>query len=218
MAGEDKRIELEFRVVHEHFERAGHVLVRSEHREILKSHGLRAFDRHGDKRRRGFEPNAHEHDLTLGMRSRERERVERRVHDFDRTPLRLLGEQARRRTGNTRHVAEGRDGDLGDAGKRDHRVDVAVACDANGTPGTRCETQSLRHEVADAVARDRHRVGAAHFHERGALRGEPADRLDQATRELRVLEGGEIDARRIPPHAHSATSSSCFTSSIDSFA
>ena len=42
--------------------------------------------------------------------------------------------------------------------------------------------------------------------------------VDKAARELRVLKGREIDVGRILQGAHTATSSSCLTSSMVSFA
>ena len=106
MAGEDERIHFELGVVHDGFERPGHVLVGGEDREVLEAHGLRALDRHGDKRRRRLEAHTHENDLTIGAVLGKIERVERGVHDLDRTAGGLLFQQARGRTGHARHIAE----------------------------------------------------------------------------------------------------------------
>ena len=61
-------------------------------------------------------------------------------------------------------------------------------------------------------------MSAAHFHERRVLGRKAVDGLDEAARELRILKGREIDAGRILQGAHTATSSSCLTSSMVSFA
>ena len=192
--------------------------MRREHGEVGKPHGLRALDRHGHKRRRRFEADAHEDDLPFGVSLREGKRVEGRIDDLDRAARGLLRKQTRSGPGDARHVAEGGDRDVRDARERDHRVDVAVACDANGTPGARRQTQPRGHQIADAVARDGHGMRAAHFHKRRMLGRKAVDGLDEAARELRVFKRREIDVGGILQDTHTATSSSCLTSSMVSFA
>ena len=195
VTGQDERVELERRVVDQLFQGAGHVLVRGKHAEVAKSHGRGAFDGHGHQRRGGFEADAHEDDLTLGVLLGQRERIERAVADFDAASRRLLLEQARRAAGHARHVAERGDGDVGDARERDDGVDVAVRRDAHRAAGAGGEAHALGHEVADAVARDGDRVRAADFHERDLAVGrELGDGVDQPARELRVLEGRQLRA------------------------
>ena len=94
MTRKDKRVELERGVAHEQLQRAWHVLVRREHGKVGKPHGLRALDRHGHKRRRRLEADAHEDDLPLGMRLRKGERVEGRIDNLDRAARGLFRKQA----------------------------------------------------------------------------------------------------------------------------
>ena len=215
---EDKRVELERGIAYEQLQRTGHVLVRREHGEVGKSHGLRALDRHSHKRSRRLEADAHKDDLPLGMRLRKGERVEGRIDDLDRAARGLLRKQTRSGPGDARHVAEGGDGDVRNSRKRDHRVDVAVARDANGTPRARRQAKSFRHQIADSIACDCHGMRAAHLHERRVLGRKAVDGLDEAARELRVFKRREIDVGGILQDTHTATSSSCLTSSMVSFA
>ena len=195
VAGQDERVELKRRVVDQLLQGAGHVLMRGEHAEVAKSHGRGALDGHGHQRRGGFEADAHENDLTLGVLLGQRERVEGAVADFDAASRRLFLEQARRAARHARHVAERGDGDAGNARERDDGVDIAVRRDAHRAAGTGGEAHALGHEVADAVARDGDRMRATDFHERDLAVGrELGDRVDQPSGELRVLEGRQLRA------------------------
>ena len=197
VAGQDERVQLELRVVDDGLQRTGHVLVGAEHGEVLEAGRSRALDGHGNERRGGLEAHAHEHDLAVGVLLGERQRVERRVHDLYAAAGGLLLEQARRGAGHARHIAERGDGDVVGAREGDNGVDVAVRRHAHRAAGAGRQADALGHEVADAVARDGHRVRAAHLHERGAARGgELLDGVDQAAREFGVLERRELGFHR----------------------
>ena len=188
MPRQNERIQLQRRVVDDDFQRPRHVLVGAVYGEVRKAHGARSFDGHSYERRGGFEAHADEDDLPIGVLLRQAQGIQRRVNDFHRASCRLLGQQAGRGAGHAGHVAEGCDGHFRHAGQRDYLVDVVVARHAHRTSRARRQTNPLGHKTANAVARNGHGVGAAHFHQRSRLRGQRLNGLNEPPRQRRILE------------------------------
>ena len=90
MTRQNKRINPQRRIGNDGFQRTRHVFVRHEHAEVLKAQRLRALDSHGHQGSGGFEPNAHEYNLPIGVFLGKLQRIKRGVHDAYRTPLCLL--------------------------------------------------------------------------------------------------------------------------------
>ena len=188
MPRQNERIQLQRGVVDDDLQRPGHVLVGAVYGEVRKVHGARSFDGHSYERRGGFEAHADEDDLPIRVLLRQTQGVQRRVNDLHRAPRRLLGQQAGRGAGHAGHIAEGGDGHFRHTGQRDYLVDVVVARHAHRTSRARRQMNPLGHKAANAVARNGHGVGAAHFHQRSRLRGQRLNGLDEPPRQRRIFE------------------------------
>ena len=188
MPWQNERIQLQRWIVDDDLQRPRHVFMGTVHGEVCEPHGARPLDGHGHQGRGGFEAHADENDLPIRVLLRQAQSVQRRVDDLHRAPRRLLGQQTGGGAGHAGHIAEGGDGHLRHASQRNHLVDVVVARHAHGAPRAGGEAHPLGHKAANAVARDGHRVGAAHFHQRRGLWGQRLNGLDEPPRQRRIFE------------------------------
>ena len=181
MARQDECVNFEVGISYQHVERAGHVLMRGIDAEVFKTHGRRAFDGHGHERGGGFKTHAHKYHGAIGVFFGDGKRIQWRIHNAHVAAIGLLFQQGRRASRDACHVAEGGQNHIRNARERNDGVDVVVAGDANGTSRSAREAAAFGHEVANAVARNGHGVGAAHLHEGCLFRRKGLDALDEST-------------------------------------
>ena len=171
----------------------------AEHAEVLHAERARPHQRHRGGRRRGFEADREEHDVTIGVVDRDLECVERRVHESHVGAARLRLDEVALGTGHPHHVAERREDDAGLFGQPHRVVDAPHRDHADRAPGSVHQFDGLGQQMLDAVAVDGVRVTAAHLHELEMVAGrEFGDRFDQGARGGRVPEFvDELHARNL---------------------
>ena len=133
----------------------GMVLCRLSTEKLRQAALARHQQRAGHGRRRRLEADADQHELALGLGGGELEGVGRRVDDAHVGAGGALGGQTAVRARHAHEVAEGDDGDLGQARQGDHHVEVADRGHADRTARAGDQAHAGRQQVAQAVARDR---------------------------------------------------------------
>ena len=167
VAGGDVALDVRALALRHDLHRGRDVLVHREDREVVRDGG----ERDGGRRDGGrLEAAPEEHDLVGRVRAGELDRLRDRVDDLDLPALRLrVGERAGG-AGQPEHVAVGADARaLG--GERDRLVHLRAVGHAHRAAGAHDELQLRRQHRAQAEARDRLLVAAAHVHHRDG----PAD-------------------------------------------
>src|ERR1019366_3829405 len=133
-----------------------------------------------------------EYDLALRITLRERERIERRVHDAHLPTPRAHLLQVAIASGHAQHVAERGEDHAGSRGQLQRLVDLLERRHAHGAARTMDHLHRTIEQFVESLPHDRVRLSAANFHERPRTGGRLADALDQWKCDGRVAVLGEV--------------------------
>ena len=165
MAGPKEAVEIEVRAFEDRLDRRHDGDVVAEHREIGDAFALGLQHGQRGRRHRRLEAEAEEHDLAVGVLAGDVERIHRRIDHADIGAVGLGLQQALLRARHAHGVAEGGEDHLRPLGDGDAIVDAAHRQHADRAARPVHQFDLLRQHALDAVAEDRVRMAAAHFHD-----------------------------------------------------
>ena len=175
MAGRQKPLHATAGSGQDSFDGRRHQHLGREQTKVGETQAPRLDRRHGIGRRGRLEPHSKAHDLAIRVRTGQRQRIQRRIHDTDVSPRSLHAEQISLRTRDAEHVAERAEDDPGNRGQCDRMIDQRHGCHTDRTARPVHQRHDIGQQLVQPESYNRMGLPPAHFHDRPGSRDNTLD-------------------------------------------
>src|SRR5512141_3020157 len=166
--------------------------MRDEHTEVFDAKLARAPHCHRIRWRRCLEPDSEEDDFTIGVATRQIERIEGGIHDLHVSAARANLLEIAVAAGNAEHVAERSEDHIGTRSEHERLVDLFERSHTHWTAGPVNHLDRTFEKLIQALPDNRVSLATANFHQRPRACCSTLDSLDQRACDRRVAVFAEI--------------------------